>query len=221
MEEDASSNLSKPFNIYIVGAQCTGKTTLVKSLERHFNEPKNCVWQGQKTSAPQYIIEVARGVLQEHSFTAEDITTSKSRAHELQMLILEAQLQAETAVGDTWFISDRSGFDPIVYAHRYVGDEAVRDLMSSDAFVKLKQRMEQALVVVCEAGADWLFDDGVRLMPTSKEEWINFHRLFCALLDTGTIGYVVLPFNMTDSTERVGFVLDKWRTYKGKRNSKP
>ncbi|MCJ1422794.1 hypothetical protein MMC29_000674 [Sticta canariensis] len=203
-----------PTNIYIVGAQCTGKTTLVKALQKHFDRHENCKWQHEEISAPKIIIEVARGVLQNHAFTAEDITSSRARSIQLQRLILEAQLRAEAEAGDAWFISDRSGFDPIVYALRYVGNDAARELMASMEFIALKERMQKSLVIICEAGADWLFDDGVRLMPTSKDDWVAFHSLFRVSLEAAGVEYIVLPCNMTGSTERVDFVIGNWAAHR-------
>ncbi|MCJ1463978.1 hypothetical protein MMC07_002588 [Pseudocyphellaria aurata] len=212
MEDILSSPRSspKPMNIYIVGAQSTGKTTLVKGLQEYLSLHENCKWQDEQTSAPKVIIEVARGVLRDYAFTAEDITSSPTRAIELQRLILEAQLQAEAEVGDAWFISDRSGFDPVIYALRYVGTDAARELMASKTFVALQERMQRSLVIICEAGADWLFDDGVRLMPNDKEDWVAFHSLFCASLEAAGVEYFVLPHSVTGSTERVKFVIEKW-----------
>lgn len=211
---------AKPSNIYIVGAQNTGKTTLVKALQKHFDRRDNCKWKDEQISAPKIITEVARGVLQKHAFTAADITSSRTRAIELQRLILEAQLQAEAETDDGWFISDRSGFDPIIYALRYVGSEAARDLMASNAFIALKENMQKSLVIICEAGADWLFDDGVRLMPISKEDWVAFHSLFCTSLEAAGVDYIVLPYCTTGSTERVDFVLEKWATDDGEAKSR-
>ena len=182
----------------------------MKALEKHFDRHENCKWQHEEISAPKIIIEVARGVLQKHAFTAEDITSSQIRSIQLQRLILEAQLRAEAEAGDGWFISDRSGFDPIVYALRYVGNDAARELMASMEFIALKERMQKSLVVICEAGADWLFDDGVRLMPTSKDDWVAFHSLFRVSLEAAGVEYIVLPCNMTGSTERVDFVIENW-----------
>ena len=211
MESEATCYPSRPSNIYIVGAQCTGKTTLVKALKAHFNDHESCTWRGEPTPQPLILIEVARGVLQKHAFTADDITTSPIKAFEMQRLMLEAQLEAEKAAGDQWFISDRSGFDPIVYARRYAGEDAAQTLLASSTFLTLEQNMKESLMVVCEAGADWLFDDGVRLMPTSKEDWVDFHKLFCVSLDANGITYVVLPYSMTDSRERADYVLGKWK----------
>lgn len=194
-------------NIYIVGAQCTGKTTLITALSAHFTNPSLTT---TTTSAPLILTEVARTVLRQHNFTASDITSSPSKAMLMQKLMLEAQYSAEKAAGTEWFISDRSGFDPIVYTKRYVGEEGARDLMRTDIWGELKERMEHSLVVVCEAGADWLIDDGVRLMPEDREDWVAFHDLFCSSLKEAGLEYVVVPCEMKDLAERVNFVLSRW-----------
>lgn len=83
-------------NIYVIGAQCTGKTTLVNALEEHFKS--NNV--DRNMPQPTVIQEVARAVLKEKGFTREDITTSPSRALQLQRHILDAQLHAECSQND-------------------------------------------------------------------------------------------------------------------------
>ena len=197
-----------PKNIYIVGAQCTGKSTLVAALSAHFSTPSPTA----TTPAPLILAEVARTVLRQHNFTASDITSSPSKALLFQKLILEAQYSTEKAAGPRWFISDRSGFDPIVYTKRYVGEEGANSLMRTDVWRELKERMEQSLIVVCEAGADWLIDDGVRLMPEDKADWVAFHNLFCLSLEDAGLEYVVLPHEVEDLAERVNFVLRHWES---------
>ncbi|EPE27934.1 P-loop containing nucleoside triphosphate hydrolase [Glarea lozoyensis ATCC 20868] len=200
------ADLKPPRNIYIVGAQNTGKTTLVNALEATF---------AKNTSVPQprIIKEVARNVLIKHNFTAQDITTSPSRAFQLQELILKAQFEAEQEVLERggWFISDRSAVDPIVYAHKYVSEVASLQLRQSTEWLQLEERMKNSLVIVCQAGADWLLDDGVRLMPENREAWIQFDRIFCSCLDEWGLEYDVVPFTLTDIDERVEFVLKRWR----------
>ena len=196
-----------PKNIYVVGAQCTGKTTLVTALSSHFTSTS----ASSTTPAPLVFTEVARTVLREHNFTASDIKSSPTKGLLFQRLILEAQYAAETA-GETsqWFISDRSGFDPIVYARRYVGEEGASSLMRMEVWGKLKERMERSLVIVCEAGADWLVDDGVRLMPEDNKDWVAFHDFFCQSLRDVRLDFDVLPCHIKDLQERVQFVLDRW-----------
>ncbi|KAI9711446.1 MAG: hypothetical protein M1812_007191 [Candelaria pacifica] len=200
----------RPTNIYIIGAQCTGKTTIVNSLRDHFGKEGSCVWRGQPVPPPVYLMEVARTVLIEHNFKAEDITSSPTRSLQLQKLILQAQAQAERAAGDTWFVSDRSGLDPIIYARKYVGENAAQDMMMTQQWKELEETMRRSLIVVCEAGMDWLTDDGVRLMPLDREEWIGFHEAFVAALEKGSILYVIIPKGMLDLQERVEFVLRYW-----------
>ena len=196
-----------PKNIYIVGAQCTGKTTLIGALSSHFTASSLST-----TPAPLVFTEVARTVLRKHNLTGSDIASSPSTNLLFQQLMIEAQYATEkVAETSQWFISDRSGFDPIVYARRYVGEEGARSLMEMEIWGELKERMGRSLVVVCEAGADWLVDDGVRLMPENKEDWVAFHDLFCELLRDAGLDFVVLPCEMKDLAERVRFVLDCWR----------
>ena len=197
-----------PKNIYIVGAQCTGKTTLIGALSAHFTNPPTST---PPTPAPLIFTEVARTVLRQHNIKTSDITSSPSQNLIVQKLILEAQYATEKAAGTSqWFISDRSGFDPIVYTKRYVGEEGARSLMQTKIWGELKARMEHSLVVVCEAGADWLVDDGVRLMPEDKKDWIAFHDLFCESLKDAGLKFVVLPYKVNDLADRAKFVLDRW-----------
>jgi hypothetical protein len=76
-------------------------------------------------------MEVARTVLKQHNFTADDVTSSPARSLTLQQLILQAQVATERGISEQgdWFISDRSGADPIVYARKYVNEDAASDLI--------------------------------------------------------------------------------------------
>ena len=195
-------------NIYVIGAQGTGKTTLVNALANHFKQKKDRVWQGEMLEEPRIIKEVARNVLQKHGFTASDITTSKERALQLQELILQAQFEAEQATEGSWFISDRSGLDPVVYAKVYVGESAASEMLGSATWRSL--RLRDGLVIVCEAGSDWLWDDGVRLMPTDTEEWMALHKTFCALLRDLGIDFEIVS-RKTSVAERVQSVSRWWR----------
>ncbi|KAF4959412.1 hypothetical protein FSARC_10737 [Fusarium sarcochroum] len=195
-------------NIYIIGPQSTGKTTLVNKLR---TESK--IWLADTCiDGPVIVTEVARTVLVKNKFTAEDIKSSPERCLLLQQLILEAQAQAEKEVLQisSWFISDRSGFDPLVYAKKFVSADAVLDMQRQSAWVEVKARMERSLIVVCESPTPWLKDDGVRLMPDSDEVWTQLFQESCRLLDEVGIQYVVVPRTMLDLTARVEFVHARW-----------
>lgn len=203
-------------SIYVVGAQCTGKTTLVEALQEYFTAKRSSISSEKvekaMTPPPLVFTEVARTVLRQHNFTADDIVSSPAKALRFQKLILEAQERTESAAGERWFISDRSGVDPVVYARRYVGEAAAQDLMKSDAWIGLKGRLKQSLIIVCEAGVDWLIDDGVRLMPQDQEDWMKFHDMFCTTLDTLGLKYITIPRGLSDLGKRVDFVLQHWRS---------
>lgn len=195
-------------NIYIIGPQSTGKTTLVNKLKADLEH-----WLADTSiDKPHIVSEVARTVLAKHKYSAEDIQASTTRCFELQQLILEAQAAAEKEALKTssWFISDRSGFDPLVYAKRYAAPGAVEQLQELDAWKQVKARMERSLIVVCEAGTPWLMDDGVRLMPGSYDEWMQTFYNFCEMLDELGLGYCVVPRTLLDVSERAELVRVKW-----------
>lgn len=196
-------------NVYIIGAQSTGKTTLVNALERYLNE----TGEANRTNLdqrPMVIREVARTVLKEKNYRREDITTSPTRSLELQWHILQAQYEAETAAGasdaSTWYISDRSGLDPIVYAICYVGVEAAADMLRSRVWLELEDRMKEGIVILCEAGHHWLVDDGVRLMPNDAAEWTRVDTAFRDVLKMRGLNFSTVSKDMTDLKERVEHV---------------
>ncbi|KAL6898396.1 AAA domain-containing protein [Trichoderma evansii] len=192
-----------PKNIYIIGAQCTGKTSLVNALENAF----------QETTPPAIVKEVARSVLKIHGFTASDITSDPGRCLQLQTLILEAQFNAErkALMKNDWMISDRSGMDPIIYASRHIGSEAVKLMVSSDYWNELRDRMSQSLVFVCETVEDWLVSDGVRLMPKDLQDWTEYDGEFSRMLDSAGVRYQIIPRSMQDLEDRVAYVWSEWK----------
>lgn len=216
-----------PPSIYVIGAQCTGKTTLVNALEAHFNgayQPqdadKHDGWR-----PPTVVREVARRVLRDEGFETGDIRASPARALALQRRILAGQARAEaaaTADAGAWLLADRSVLDPVVYARQYGGGPAaaaglLRPPGETEAaavvgeWPALRGRLARALVVVCEAGAAaWLADDGVRLMPVDGAEWRATHRAFLALLADLALPFVVLPCAVAALDARVAFVLERW-----------
>lgn len=200
-----------PMSIYVVGAQCTGKTTLVEALKAYFIAEKALVSLGRAIPPPSVLTEVARTVLRQHNFTADDIVSSPKKALRLQELILKAQEQTEQAAEDGWVISDRSGVDPIVYTRRYVGEAAAQSLIESAPWAYLKERMKRSLIIVCEAGADWLNDDGIRLMPEDRRDWMGLHDLFCATLDSLGLTYHTIPYGLQDLDRRVNLVVQNWK----------
>jgi nicotinamide riboside kinase len=193
-------------NLYIIGPQCTGKTTLVNALEKTYELDTDSV----STQQPIFIREVARTVLKDKGFHRDDITKSATRAFQLQQHILEAQYNAEVTAcasnASSWFICDRSGLDPIVYTKCFVSPDAVEKLFASNTWLELEARMKESIVVLCEAGCRWLVDDGVRLMPADTEEWTRVDATFRDLLQKRGIGYSIISKDVVDIGARVEFV---------------
>ncbi|KAI1426251.1 AAA domain-containing protein [Xylaria sp. FL1777] len=194
-------------NIYIIGSQCTGKTTLVNAISESLKHHPIA-----SAKPPGVIKEVARSVLESHGFTRDDIRSSQERALELQRLIIEAQSKAEKSHLETrsWFISDRSAVDPVVYARKYASREAADALSSSAQWIEMRDRMARSLVIICQPGVDWLADDGVRLIPLDSEEWEQLDTEFCLTLADAGLQHHTLPSQMRNTDERVQFVLTRW-----------
>ena len=199
-----------PPNIYIVGAQSTGKTTLVSALAAYFTSTNKSFPQ------PRILTEVARGVMRHHKLTAQDITSSPASALNVQSLILEAQVEAETSLRGHWYISDRSAFDPLVYADVYVGRDGREALTQTTAWSTAEGWMKDGVVVVCEAGGEWLIDDGVRLMPDDRMAWYEMHTRFCTTLNDLGVSHTVLPSSISQLETRVQFVVREWENKRAK-----
>ena len=137
-------------NIFISGAASTGKTTLLRALQTHF-EAQAAAISPDPPPPPAIITEVARDVMNAHPITVSQIRGSPSVSLQLQKRILEAQLRAQcfvlgadlpesaaaymeplselmperyhgksTAAAHHWFISDRSCVDPVIYTKLFV-----------------------------------------------------------------------------------------------------
>ena len=211
-EEKPDDRLLKPPNVYLVGAQCTGKTTLLKALQTHFADAKTRDFHGQHVEPPAIIEEVVREVMRNKDFNVNDIR-KPDRGLELQQCTLQAQFNAEEALKDRWFISDRSGLDAIVYAQVYLGPTAAVMLTESREWDVLRLRMRGAVVIVCEAGnTEWLSGDNVRITYKNTGEWEDLNREFHNALRQHAIEYIVLPKEMRDLQQRLFFVERALRT---------
>ncbi|KIX05705.1 uncharacterized protein Z518_03677 [Rhinocladiella mackenziei CBS 650.93] len=192
-------------SIFIIGAQCTGKTTLVDAICTKFRaEDPNLHFTPVK--------ELARGILVSTNVNRDDIRAGSGKAMEFQRLVLKAQLEAELELrSHGLIISDRSGIDPIAYAAKYGPPEVVEGLLGTPEWKALRERMLQGIVVLCEPVPAWLFDDGVRLMPNDNTEWLELHAIFISLLQQCDIPFEILSGTTTDIGERVEFVVGRWR----------
>ncbi|KAK5111544.1 hypothetical protein LTR62_004840 [Meristemomyces frigidus] len=207
MRSHPGSKLSAPLHpkVYLIGTGSTGKTTLVKALQDRYTATR----QLSNTPEPLIITEVARKVLDELSIDPDDIASSPQKCLQLQTAILHAQHQAETAAlaTDAFFISDRSGLDPIVYAKLLVGEFASHQLLQSSEWKALESNLRNGIVFLCEAGCKWLVDEGTRLMPKDMEEWHRFDQAFREMLDARALAYQIVSRDRVRIVDRVNLVL--------------
>ncbi|RAK97308.1 ATP/GTP-binding protein [Aspergillus ibericus CBS 121593] len=181
----------QPRTIYIVGAHCTGKTTLTKALNPRYTDT---------------IDEVVRHVMRTDGYNASHVRHPMAGL-ELQKRTLLAQFKAEGEMQDKPFLSDRSGIDPIVYAGFFLGRSAAEKLAGLKEWHVLRERMRKALVIVCEpANESWLSSDGVRMTCESIDEWRLLGQAFRAALQEHGIEFVAIPDDLENLDERVRFV---------------
>lgn len=198
--------------IYIIGAQCTGKTTLINALRDYFSS--SC-----PTLRLLVIPELARGVLQRHNITGDDVQRGHLTAMQLQRVILERQFEAEKSLQThDLMLSDRSGLDPIAYSYQYGGASYAQALTGTEEWQSLRCSMQQSLVILCEPLTAWLTDDGERLMPKTHQEWLDLHHRFLRLLQETSIDFHLLPSSLIALGERVDFVLRNWRDLRQRLN---
>ncbi|MCJ1359044.1 MAG: hypothetical protein MMC33_009044 [Icmadophila ericetorum] len=204
---------ARPRNIYVIGAQSSGKTTLTAALRLHFQDKSELA--SRAISRKLYVLEeVARQILQDHNAIGKDVFESSSRALELKTLILEAQYEAENAIKDSWFISDRSGVDAIVYGKCYTSESDADKLLSMNAWKQLEKLLQHSVIVVCEPVDAWLEEHGLRFMPRSRSVKTKLvsviHESFCDFLNIAGFRYVVLPNSLLELGSRFNFVIEKW-----------
>lgn len=200
------STQNQPPNIYLVGAHCTGKTTLVEGLRTHLTASLVAELCGENAGNPAIIDELVRNIMRTDGFTASDVR-NPTAGLELQKRTIIAQHQVEEKLEGKWFISDRSGIDPIVYAEVFLGRPAAEELTKLKEWRVLREKTKKACVIICEPqNASWLSSDHVRVACNDVEEWRSIAGAFRTALQSHGIPYVTIPAGMKDLGQRVQFV---------------
>src|SRR5438045_880771 len=109
-------------NVYIIGPQSTGKTTLVNALVDSL------------VGDVPVIREVARTVMQEKGYSRIDVDSNDhDRKFALQYDIFNAQVEKEKELvqADTAFVSDRSAVDTLIYLLHYSVSKAMGRITST------------------------------------------------------------------------------------------
>jgi nicotinamide riboside kinase len=196
-------------NVYIIGPQSTGKTTLVNAM-------------AQSLEGDVHVIqEIARTVMRERGYSRNDVDSDNSeRRFTLQQDIFNAQVEKEMMFLQSGkeFLSDRSAVDPLIYLMHFSGQNEVNRITSTDKWRKVRSRYadyNQSLVVLLSPVASFLVDDDVRYMSKSLDDWNALASNFRLFLDQEKIPFVEIGEEILDIKERVTEVmqnLEKKRT---------
>jgi nicotinamide riboside kinase len=188
-------------NVYIIGPQSTGKTTLVKALVETL--------EGEVP----VIQEVARKVMQEKGYSRVDVDSNDhEKKFGLQHDIFTAQVEKETTFiqAGAMFVSDRSAVDPLIYLFHYSGREAMNRIASTDEWRKVRDRYadtKQSLVVLLSPVREFLIDDNVRYMSKSLDDWHLLAAKFRLFLGEEAIPFVEMGKDVLDIKDRVAHVM--------------
>jgi nicotinamide riboside kinase len=188
-------------NVYIIGPQSTGKTTLVKALV-------DCL--GGNVPVIQ---EVARNVMREKGYSRIDVDSNDDeRKFGLQCDIFNAQVEKELVLtqAGTPFVSDRSAVDPLIYLLHYSGRETTNRITSKDEWRKVRDRYadtNQSLIVLLSPVREFLIDDDVRYMSKSLNDWHLLAADFRLFLAEEEIPFIEIGKDVLDIKDRVAHVI--------------
>lgn len=171
-ESDEGSRRQLSRNIYIIGPQSTGKTTLVNALVERFDG-----------NVP-VIQEVARHVMKEKGYSRIDVdSTDPARQFAMQNDIFHAQLEREDKYlrEHVNFVSDRSAIDPLVYLMHYSHSEMLNKITCTIEWQNVRKRygdVRKSLVILLLPVEEFLVDDDVRYIAKSMHDWHSLAASF-------------------------------------------
>jgi len=201
LESDESSQIQLTRNVYIIGPQSTGKTTLVNALVERF-----------RGDVP-VIQEIARHVMKEKGYSRIDVdSTDSERRFAMQNDIFHAQLEKEDSYlqSGTTFVSDRSAIDPLVYLMHYSGTKMLDKVTSRVEWQKVRERYgdaKESLVVLLLPVEEFLIDDDIRYMAKSVHDWHSLAVSFQRFLHEQDIAAIEFGEESRDIGDRVECLL--------------
>jgi len=195
-------------NIYIIGPQSTGKTTLVNALFKKL---------GGRVPVIQ---EIARHVMKEKGYSRTDVdSTDPERRFAMQNDIFLAQLEHEENFlrADVNFVSDRSAIDPLIYLMQYSGTQMLNRIIRTTEWQNVRKRysdVKKSLIILLLPIEEFLVDDDVRYIAKSTQDWFSLGMTFQQFLSEQDIPAIELGEQCRDLEERVERVLrelQNWR----------
>lgn len=166
--EDPGGAAARPVRrVAVIGAECTGKTTLCQALAQQlpgvaFPEPLR-LWVAQKGAPP-------------------------SRPEQQTLIDMQCEAEAKgaqqaIALGMSWVLCDSAPLVTAVYSEVYYGDPGLYDL----AFAHHAQCYEATLV--CDTDLPWAADPGQRDGPAFRS---NTHAVLLQRLEDHGLAYCMV-----------------------------
>jgi nicotinamide riboside kinase len=189
-------------DVYVIGPQSTGKTTLVTALRAKL---------GKDTPV---IEEVARTVMRERGYSREDVDSADiNRKFSMQRDIFKEQMRQEISFqrDKIRFLSDRCAIDPLVYLMHYSGKEVVQRITMTDEWRRLRNRYrdpKRSLVILLLPVDEFLTDDNVRYVAKTLEDWYSLAESFRRFMLEENILFIEIGKECVNLEERVQQIVD-------------
>lgn len=161
--------------IYLVGAQSTGKTTLLEYISERYNINK--------------LTEVTREVMARYGYDLKEIRSNMDKVECFQRDIMEEQIEREKMT-DEPFISDR-GFDFLSYTGMYT--LSTKEFLNRDYTQEYLEsyKDEDSIVIFVRPVKETIKDDGIR----DNLNWDNVLQIDAMIkyiLESNNIDYITL-----------------------------
>jgi len=173
-----------PIHLIFAGASSIGKTTMCETVSNRIKIP--------------VISEIARTIISQNGWSRENLT-DQNIFFSLQELIIQQMTTQELNLRNKSHCSDRSIFDPLVYATIYLEEKARKKLASNPVFNTIGQLYQNSIFIIIKPKMETMKDDGIRILP-DLESSNTFNRLLIDLLRKYHLLYIEI--DATSITDR-------------------
>lgn len=161
--------------IYLVGAQSTGKTTLLNYISERYSI--------------NTVTEVTREVLAKYGYNLNEIRSDIGKVERFQRDIMEEQIEREKLTEEP-FISDR-GFDFLSYSGMYT--LSTKEFLNKEYTKKYLEsyKDEDSVVIFVRPVKSIIKDDGIR-GDLTWENILQIDAMIKYILESNDIDYITL-----------------------------
>eukprot|EP01130_Rhizamoeba_saxonica_P007674 TRINITY_DN310_c0_g2_i3.p1 TRINITY_DN310_c0_g2~~TRINITY_DN310_c0_g2_i3.p1 ORF type:complete len:645 (+),score=105.68 TRINITY_DN310_c0_g2_i3:1230-3164(+) len=199
-QQDTTFYIQRKKYMYIIGAHCVGKTTLLN------------YFVNQQPRQVHHIKEVARNLLSKSKINKKDLQDDDV-FFSFQQQLFERQNICEKERMHRSFVSDRCCLDPLVYTREK--SEEKYNLFCEKNKAQLEQikdryRKQNTHLVIIKPNPNIVKDDGVRL-NADIEHMNQVHECYTDTLEELGIEYDIIHAEPLE--ERYSIICDIWNNY--------